>query len=680
MKISFFGSLVFYFIFSLFPSVFASDNDNFIYRSSEGEVILNGKSLGYGTNLVVFDDAYAFEQMKDDGVHVVYNGKDQGLGNHPQLTDGKLLYETEKNLLNTIVFDGKNYGEGFDPRVQDGHFLYFQKIRGENLRKIDQGAILVFYDGKYYCDGKDDSIKTKVFMAGDNVVCEQEITKKDATKSFVVFNGKVIAEGEVPNVSKTHYAFTQEQDLDGVKFNVIFFDGKNIGEGSDFQFSDESFMYLKKNLEGKDEIIFNGKNIGSFNSIDTVFFVDGHIVFYRDIIEHIRSETTGVITDTAISHLFFDGIDYGRADAPTLTGAGKKIYLSGGHVAFERTLKGTKYDETGKVSTVDVTYLVFDGRERTQIQAGTLRMEDGTFAFSRKKNVYDSELLSGKKDSSGNDILGKWIDKDYIYKGSPDGTYKELGEGDPLTIIVQDGRVGYLKPEKEDRNIMVEGISKTVEIPVNALMLDGVKKGIGDIATLVMDKGQYAFAENKMGRFILTVNAKQQSFPGMEVQFLGKKQESTKSKKASETVVSGPELISGKLMKRGGKYFILSTKDKKYYYIIPSKTQKIETFLNKNIFTKVERKIYQDTKSKQKFYAYKLLAFSAKAFTDNSVTYKGSLTRTGTTYSLRVGTKDYKLNIKAPLVNTDLEPYIDTVVTLKLKKNGSEWDVAAMPK
>ena len=76
-------------------------------------------------------------------------------------------------------------------------------------------------------------------------------------------------------------------------------------------------------------------------------------------------------------------------------------------------------------------------------------------------------------------------------------------------------------------------------------MIDGAKKGVGDIATLTMDKGQYAFAENKMGRFILTVNAKQQSFPGLQVQFLGSTQ-STQNQ-ANLSVLETAQIVDGKL-------------------------------------------------------------------------------------------------------------------------------------
>ncbi|MBT4936339.1 hypothetical protein HON22_00310, partial [Candidatus Peregrinibacteria bacterium] len=686
---------------------------------------------------------YAYEVFEDDGVHIVFNGKDIGLGQRPQITQGKLLYETVKNLQNSIVFNGKNYGPGVEPQVKDGHFFYFRTVASENARTSDIGRILVYYDGKYYCDGKDKSIKDKIAIAGNKVICQQDFTSDSETKSFVVYNGKVVDEGINVQVSKKHYAYTKEKDFgDATKVKMIVIDGFELGQGDELQFSDESFIYYKKNFEEKEELIYNGRNLGTFKSRDSVVFNDGHVAFIREV-EEIHKSSDGNSTITKVPHVFHDGIDMGAGDIQKETTASstsqsesKKIFLSGGHIAFERKGKATEFTEATEdenlaldavgrtvatTTEVDVSFAVIDGKVKTQIAEGSLRMKDGYFGYAKlievkekdkdySKSRYDYYQTNKTGDNTDKDTEFKssfkyaYNKKPYIFKGTPNGKSTKLGQGTSGSIIINKGRIGYIK-EEESEKIYYSGESQRKRLELQKfVVVDGSKKGIGDITTLSLGVDQYAFAENDAGRYRLVVNGERQIYPGIEVFFLENeitqkievKQKESSSKDEDDSV-NIREVTSGKIIQRGNRYYLRDAK-KKLLRIFPAKGVSIKKFKGNNVTTKLERK---DIKLKSKTISlYRVLeiqkgldaditlsneekasSVEVKQKTKSNATksYKGFLDKDGKTYYLQGIKKRYKISFPSHLQSKDFDSFIGEVVTVKLKKDGSKWQVQELP-
>lgn len=722
----------------------STSTKNYIYVSTEGEIILNGESLGKGVNLVVDESDYAYEVFKDDGVHVMFNGKDMGIGQRPQITQGKLLYETVKNLQNSIVFNGKNYGPGVDPHVKDGHFYYFRTVASENARTSDIGRILVYYDGKYYCDGKDKSIKEKIAIAGNNVICQQDATADSITKSFVVYNGKVIDEGFNVQVSKKHYAYTKEKEFsDTTKIKVIIIDGYELGQGDELQFSNESFIYYKKNFEDKEELIYNGRNLGVFKSRDSVVFNDGHVAFIREVEETIKA-SDGTYTTVKVPHVFHDGIDMGAGDVQGASSStetssssqseSKKIFLSGGHIAFERQGKANEFTEATEdenlnldalgrtvatTTEVDVSFAIIDGKLKTQIVEGSLRMKDGYFGYAKSIEVKekDKDYSKQRYDYYQSSSIGDNTDKDtefkstfkyaynkkpYIFKGTPSGKTTRLGQGNEKSIIVEEGRVAYIK-EEETEKIYYSGESQRKRLELQKfVVVDGSKKGLGDITTLSLGKDQYAFAENDEGRYRLVVNGERQIYPGVEVFFLEGKElvknaaSTIDSESQSVTSSTNPkEVVSGKIIQRGNKYYLRNSK-KELLRLFPAKGVSIKKFKRNNVTAKLERK---DIALKTKTISlYRVLEIEKGLDADISLSkeekasstktkkksnaakdYKGFLDKDGKSYYLQGIKKRYKINFPSHLQSKDFDSFIGDIVILKLKKDGSNWEVQELP-
>ncbi len=687
----------------------------FIYVSSEGEIIYNGQSLGYGENPVVDGSDYAYETIKSDGVHVVFNGRDMGLGVRPQITEGSILFETESELKNSIVFNHKNYGEGYEPIVENGHFIYFKKVNSENLRSSVQGSVLVYYDGEYYCDGDASKIKDKVKMSGDNVICEQEMVSNSETKSFIILNGEIINEGYNINVSESHYAYNKKKDFgDGQEIEIIVLDGKELGTGKDLEFSDDSFIYFKENLSGKEEIIFNGRNLGEFKSRDTIFFEDGHVAFLRDK-EINERQSDGTYEKKTYIHVIYDGVDRGAGDITTNdeTTDSKKIFLSGNNIAFERKRKTIEYStsesdknlaldkrgrELAEKTEVDVSYVVFDGRERTQIIEGTLRMKDGYFAFAKEVEVkeqdedYASERYKYYKDNKyganpEKDLEFKslikylWVKKPYMFKGFPDGSIKKMGTGLAETLIVEDKKVAYIREKEEEIYYNAEGENRERLQSIRYVMIDGSKKGQGDILDLVMDKGQYSFTENVDGRFFLVINGVRQDFPGNKVLFLDPDPNESKNSNIKEEI-SLDDSLTGLLLTKQGKYFIKTSSS--ILRLVPEKNIYLEKYDKKRVIINGELKAFITKNSRRKIYAYKVFSVALVGKTSISNTnviegkakeLRGVLERNGNSLYLYSEGRRYNLRMTSQVKREDIEPYVGDTIKMSLNRKNQYWEI-----
>ncbi|PCI24645.1 hypothetical protein COB57_04505 [Candidatus Peregrinibacteria bacterium] len=678
---------------------------NYLYVTSEGEIILNGESLGYGENPVVDNRHYAYETMKSDGVHVIYDGKDMGKGHSPQIDEGRILFERVDNLRNTIIVDGVSYGEGYAPELQDKHFIYFKKIHNNNLQNKAQGRVFVFYDGKYYCDGEESEIRKKIDFSGNNVICEQTVSLKGAEEKYVVFNGIVIDTGYDVFVSPKHFSYTKEKEYGKEKIDVLMVDGVEIGEGYDFAFSDDSFIFKRKNFEGGEELFFNGKNIGSFVA-DSLTFQDGQVAFIRK--EKIEEKNTlGVFVEKEYDYVYYNGVKRGRGDISTvLKTGGKKIFLSNDHIAFERKLIELEYPEAVEDADLqiqeigrapvdpvetDISYVVFDGRERTSIVEGSLRMdEDGYFGFAKEVELKKEDeayarvrYLYYKDKKYGDDAAKDTLYSDlkkytytktpFIYRGIPDGSVRRLGEGDVKSIVVQDGNVAYTKEENVIETYYTQEEKKRRLKKVRYLYINGGNKGEGDIDTLIMDHGQYAFARNVKGRFFLVINGKQQTFPGKEVAFLGSGQKTVLTPALSKTQI--------KIQKTGR---LFSIKDKNYLKLdnkegvvqmIFAKSVDVNRFMRKRLTYTIKESngTFNKAVSIRQYLVYGVTAVkvqTVKTVVTRSefIEVSGVLTEKDGNYSLRTSKKLYELRLSGGVEREDLNSWVNDQVTLKLKE------------
>ena len=665
------------FLLFLSPVSFAEEGD-VIYQSSEGEIVLNGEGVAYGAGLIVDESDYAYEEMKEDGVHIIFNGKVMGKGFHPQISKGKILFEREINFKNVIVFEGKvvlEYGlpvEGFDPILKDGHYVFFNKAQDDRLRDTQQGKAFVYYDGKYYCNGAMNTIKEKIYFSGNNVICEEVRTLKGETKTFILFNGIYISEGVSPDVSKTHYKYIKTKLLGTTSTNILVVDGKELEEGADFQFSDESFIYFRKNNAGTEELVFNGNNLGVFTTKDDIILKDGQVVFFRTIKEKQRN-SSGVFVETDVLHLFHNGVDKGFVDDKT------KVFISGKYVAFERTIKGFDYTEdTPKVK--DITYVVFDGKVRSKnVVPESLKMEDGVFAFAKEFDV--SVGLSATVNADGKyDIL--YEKKKFIYKGETDGTVKKLSEGDSTSIVVQGGRVAYTLKDTVSRQYFSEGVYKTKDVEVDVIYIDSGLKGAGDISSIYMKDGNYVFTDNSSGTDYLVINGKKQITPGTQAYFLMQdKNINLAPESGSNAEVRGR--YSGVLFKIGSKYYLKQEKSR--LHLMPAKGVNLSKFMRKSVVLNAKKTSYKYNVSGKKFTAYKVTKIqkssssSISTSSSNSKTFRGVLSYTNSSFYLRGVKKTYKLKFASGISTTDMNEYVGAMVKLKLKNKGDYWEVQGLP-
>ena len=670
------------------PSVHAKGS--FLYQSSEGEIVKDGDVLDYGAGLVVDDGDYAYETYKNGETHVVFNGKDMGPGYRPQIDDGKILFERADGLKNVIVFEGKEYGEGYDPITRDGHFVFFRRVHSDNLRDAYQGSIIAYYDGKYYCDGADEEIQKKIDFAGKHVICEQAVQNDGSTKSFIVYNGRVIDEGYSPKASEKHYAYMKKEDFGNEKDVEFLVVNKEAYRGGyDLEFSEDSYMFFRENFEGEIEVVLNGKNLGTFYDSETLIFEDGHVAFYREHKDILR-KATGEFSEVSNLHVYYDGIDRGVVDEWSIkTNESKKVFLSGGHIAFERTVEGDYIDENGEFDQKDFTYVVFDGRARTSIIPGTLRMKDGTFAFAKEVDVYED------------DVEG-YVKKNYIYKGKKDGSIKRLGQGDPDSIVIGNGKVAYTKKDDVTRKYLKNGQYENIEIEMDVIMIDGSNKGVGNIATLVMDNGSYGFGENKNGRWYLTVNGATQAHPAAELQIASAVSaavassqvdhdlltkmvyfldgSSKSSKKTVSISDSGKTEVSGTLLQKSGRYY-LKLENKKYIRLVPKTGLSISAYTGKGVKVTVEKKKYKTSKSKKVFTAYKVHSIvqdhdvkKKTTTTAKKINKSGVLDVSGVAFSLKNKGKKYKLRLIG-VSKEDMFPLVGDTVTVEAIKKGLYYEV-----
>jgi hypothetical protein len=690
----------------------------YIYETTEGEIILDGKNLGYGENPVVDGQDYAYEKMKEDGVHIIYNGKDIGKGHSPQLSEGNILYETERNFKNTVVFNGeKFYEDAFDPELKDGNFIFFKKIRKPGLKENLQGNIFVFYNGKYYCDGDNDDLKLKtdsydkeyreiLDFSGNNIICEQKINDGGTDKSFIVLNGIVIDEGYKGRVSDTHYAYFKKIKYghSDTETEVIIVDGKNLGEGEDFMFSEESFVFFKKNPENNYDIIFNGTNLGEIDKKENFVFEDGSVSFTKkkDVKEYDIS--TGNIKTTEKEFVYFNGINKGIGNINWNKGSeNKKIYVSKNHIAFERKRKKSVYEsqeddedleldadarEIASKTEVETSFVVFDGKEKTEIIEGTLRMDEGYFAFAknvtvkkededytRERYLYYRENDFGDNPSRDDEYAKRikyiYTDIPYIYSGAPNGSIKRLGEGEPYSIRVKDGKVAYVKKEKVIVSYYDDGEKKKRAELKNYVMINGTRKGEGNIATLMMDEGQYAFANTEKGRYFLTINGEKQSYPGFEVYFF---EQTNKDSDNSSLNVIRP--FYGKIYNRANKTY-LKTKDG-FFRLVATDNVNFKKYNLKEVRISAQKKRYKIKGTDETLYAYK--TFSIKEKNPQEKIVRGTLLREGKTFYLLMDNKKYPLRYKSSNEEEKLQGLTDNVVNLEIKNNNHLWEILTIIK
>lgn len=684
----------------------AHAKDNFIFVSSEGEIIVNGENKGFGANPVVDEEDYAYEKMMDDGVHVIYNGKDMGKGFSPQISDGNILFEVEKNLVNSIVFNGKNYGEGYNPLLKDGNFIFYRQVRSEGLKDDLQGRVFIYYNGKYYCDAKESELEGVVEIAGNNVICEQKFTKDGKTESYVAFNGKYVDKGYDVKVSKKHYAYQKKVDYGANEKDVeiIVMDGKNLGEGTDFQFSEDSFIFFRKNADGKEELIYNGNNLGEIDDKNSLVFQDGNVAYTKKETIKERDET-GKLTDKEYTFVYLNGVKRGKGNIDWDDNFEKlKIFLSEDHIAFERKYETYEYAEDdsdtnieldsvarpiAKTVKVEKSFVVFDGREKTDIVEGSLRMKDGYFGFAKyittkvededyakERYLYYEDNNIGDNPTKDTEYAAikkfKYLDKTYIYKGFLDGSIKNLGEGEAESIVVSDGRVAYVKKDDVIKNYYEEDRTKKRKELVSYIMIDGGNKGEGDITSLVMDKGQYAFTNDKNGRRFLTINGNKQLYTGNTVLFLGKDKTDEKIKNKEQDVLRP---YYGKLYKRFGRYYLKA--DKKYLRLYPNPKIKYDNFVGKYIRVSAKRTRYIYNKSKKKFYAYKVS--SMKTALSSEGIFRGTITKKENSYFILSDKKEYRLKLGTGITKSKMEPIVGDIVNLEIKKKpDNEWEVLSI--
>jgi hypothetical protein len=710
-----------FFCFALsFSPFIAEASHTFLYVSSDGEIILDGENLGPGENPIVDEDDYAYEKMETDGVHIIWNGKDMGLGHSPQLSKGHILFEREKNFQNIIVFDGTEVpgSEGaFSPEIKDGNFVFFKRIRKIGVKDSAQGNIFVYYNGKYYCDGTEEDLKIQydtherpyreIFdFEGDNVICEQKVTTTGTEKSFIVFNGVVIGEGFSPQVSPNNSMYYKKQSFGGTETDIplIYVNNISVGEGEDFEFSDDSFIFFRTNINGEKELVYNGKNLGEIEDEEKYVFKDGNIGYTKKQTVKVR-DAEGNIDEEERIIVYFNGINRGQGtidwdDAHER----QKIYISGDNIAFERTREATVYTEGDDDSDLDlieiardiagtqtkeVTYVVFNGRERTDIVPGTLRMEDGYFGFAKNHIIKEEDedyakarylyyqtnsmgANSAKDEEYSARVKYVYNEKPFIYQGFPDGSIKRLTQGNADTIIVKDGSVAYTQNNtqivqyysEEERRKRLE------EFP--SLMINGVNRGKGDITTLVIQEDFYGFSDNRNGRPFVIINGKEQAYTGENIQFFSAPDSKSTSSQASSSPIRP---YYGEFFFINGRYFVKS--ELVYIRVAPSSEHNLKNLVGEYIKVIGQRKPFTVAKTGDKIEAVKISSIR-KAEKNTEKTATGILLQNENTFSLKTPQETISL-LRGEISLDALSARVRDRLTLEIQKSvGNTWKILSI--
>ncbi|HPO05854.1 MAG TPA: hypothetical protein PLQ36_01955, partial [Candidatus Gracilibacteria bacterium] len=245
--------------------------------------------------------------------------------------------------------------------------------------------------------------------------------------------------------------------------------------------------------------------------------------------------------------------------------------------------------------------------------------------------------------------------------------------------IVDGGQIGYTQLVNEEESYYESERNYKRLVEVAYIMIDGAKKARGDITTLTLAKNQYAFAEEKSGRFFLIINGKMQASTGDQVLFLDPISTNVQEKNKNIEVNT---VYYGLISKMGKNYYIRDKSGRKKLSV--SDEKQITPFLKKKVYVNCNKQIDRSNPLKP-FMKYQVLDISLQEFKKTSADpnapklMQGTLERIGSTFYLRGQNKRYNIRVMAPLNTGDLESFINNNVKLYLKKNGNYYEVKELP-